>query len=93
LNGDGGLDSAPFALNGGKVQFVFTVQPNSSGPVPFMWRMFNEGAPVGPLGRAENSCASCDGQQTQSLGTVPAGRYYLHVLTSRPWTLRIEEQR
>src|SRR6202011_183037 len=38
-------DTAPFAIAGGKVRFLFTVQPNSSGPVPFLAQMFPKGAP------------------------------------------------
>jgi hypothetical protein len=41
----------------------------------------------------ENSCGSCDGQQTNDLGHVPEGTYYLLVITSRPWVLTVEESR
>jgi hypothetical protein len=37
--------------------------------------------------------ASGGGRSTNALGRVPAGAYYLHVITSRPWTLTIEENR
>jgi hypothetical protein len=84
-------DTAPFATLGGKVRFLFSVQPNSSGPVPFLSQMFPEGMPVGANEIRRTSCASCDGQQTDDLGTVRAGRYYLHVITSRPWTLTVQE--
>jgi hypothetical protein len=93
FKGDGGspYDTKPFAVRGRKVRFVYTVQPNSSGPVPLLWQLFREGTSgvKNELGR--NSCVSCDGQQTNELGTVPAGSYYLHVITSRPWSLSVEE--
>jgi len=93
--GDGSAvkDSAPFATHGGKVRVVFTVQPNSTGPVPLKWVMFKEGAPSGPLGVIEDSCVSCDGEHVGNPERVPAGSYYVHVLTSRPWTLKVEEAR
>ena len=93
FKGDGGspYDTKPFAVRGRKVRFVYTVQPNGSGPVPLLWQLFREGTSgvKNELGR--NSCVSCDGQQTNELGTVPAGSYYLHVITSRPWSLSVEE--
>jgi hypothetical protein len=93
FTGDGGPphDTKPFAVHGRKVKLVYTVQPNNSGPVPLLWQLFREGTSgvKNELGR--NSCVSCDGQQTNELGTVPAGKYYLHVITSRPWTLTVEE--
>ncbi|MCW2640652.1 MAG: hypothetical protein JWP76_2958 [Dactylosporangium sp.] len=94
FSGDGSAaqDTAPFTLNGTKVRVVYTVQPNDVGPVPFKWSMFAQGAAVNPASpRAANSCASCDGKQTNDLGVVPAGGYYLHVITSRPWTLTVEQ--
>jgi hypothetical protein len=33
----------------------------------------------------------CKGKQTDDLGNVRAAGYYLHVITSRPWTLIVEE--
>ena len=93
LTGDGGRphDTKPFAVHGRKVKLVYTVQPNSSGPVPLLWQLFREGTSGVNSELGRNSCVSCDGQQTNELGTVPAGRYYLHVITSRPWTLTVEE--
>ena len=95
VTGEGGVtkDSAPFAVPGGKVRVVFTVQPNTTGPVPLKWVMFKEGTPPGPLGVIEDSCVSCDGEHTGNPERVAAGSYYMHVLTSRPWTLRVEEAR
>jgi hypothetical protein len=93
FNGLGGKpqDTAPFTTRGGKVRFQFTVQPNSSGPVPFLSQMFPKGAPVSANELRRTSCASCDGPQTDDLGNVRAGTYYLHVVTSRPWTLTVQE--
>jgi hypothetical protein len=93
FKGEGGApqDTAPFTIRGEKVRFLFTVQPNSSGPVPFLSQMFPEGAPVSPNELRRTSCASCDGQQTDDLGNVRPGSYYLHVITSRPWTLTMQE--
>jgi len=89
--GDTPQNTQPFTVHGGKVRFRFTVKPNDSGPVPFLSKMFPAGAPVGPNELRRTSCASCDGEQTDNLGSVRAGSYYLHVITSRPWTLTIEE--
>jgi hypothetical protein len=91
--GEHSQDTSAFSLHEGKVRFRFTVQPNSSGPVPLLAQMFPEGAPVSPNELHRTSCASCDGPQTDDLGNVRAGRYYLHVITSRPWTLTVEEAR
>jgi hypothetical protein len=85
-------DTEPFAIRGTKARFLFTVEPNSSGPVPLLAQMFAEGKPVSPNEAWRTSCASCDGPQTDDLGNVRAGRYYLHVITSRPWTLTVEEK-
>src|SRR5215475_16009335 len=87
FNGPGGkpLDTAPFTTHGGKVRFLFTVQPNSSGPVPFMANMYPKGAPVSPNELHRAQCIDCKGKQTDDLGNVRAGSYYLHVITSRPW--------
>jgi len=95
VTGDGTAvkDSAPFATHGGKVRVLFTVQPNSTGPVPLKWAMFKEGTPSGPLGVIEDSCVSCDGEHVGNPERVAAGSYYVHVLTSRPWTLKVEEAR
>jgi hypothetical protein len=93
FSGPGGKpqDTAPFATRGGKVQFLFTVQPNSSGPVPFLSQMFAKGTPVSANELHRTSCISCDGPQTDDLGNVRAGSYYLHIITSRPWTLTVRE--
>jgi len=93
FNGPGGKpqDTAVFTTHGAKVRFQFTVQPNSSGPVPFLSQMFPKGAPVSANELRRTSCASCDGPQTDDLGNVRAGSYYLHVITSRPWTLTVQE--
>jgi hypothetical protein len=86
-------DTAPFTLHGGTVRFEFTVQPNSTGPVPFLSQMFKQGMPVSANELHRTSCVSCDGRQTDEAGTVRAGTYYLHVITSRPWTLTVEERK
>jgi hypothetical protein len=93
FNGPGGkpLDTAPFTTHGGKVRFLFPVEPNSSGPVPFLSQMFPKGAPVSANELRRTTCVSCDGPQTDDLGNVRAGSYYLHVVTSRPWTLTVQE--
>ena len=95
FNGQGGKpqDTSPFTTHGGKVRFLFTVQPNSSGPVPFLSQMFPKDAPVSANELRRTSCVSCDGPQTDDLGNVRAGSYYLHVITSRPWTLTVQENR
>jgi hypothetical protein len=95
FNGDGRApqDTAPFTVQRGKVRLVYTVQPADSGPVPFLWQMFRVGTPVGPNEAGRNSCVSCDGPQINDLGSVPAANYYLHVITSRPWKLTVEESR
>ena len=95
FNGPGGkpLDTSSFTTQGGKVRFLFTVQPNTSGPVPFLVQMFPKGAPVSANELHRTSCVSCDGAQTDDLGNVRAGSYYLHVVTSRPWTLTVQESR
>src|SRR3954447_6669395 len=80
--------TAPFALNGKEVRFVYTVQPNPAGPGPLLWNMRPEGEPVTTQARASQSCVECDGEQTNDLHVVPAGRYYVQVITSRPWTLK-----
>jgi hypothetical protein len=93
FGGPGGKpeDTAPFTTHGGKVRFTFTVQPNSSGPVPFLANMYPKGAPVSPNELHRAQCIDCKGRQTDDLGNVRAGSYYLHVITSRPWTLIVEE--
>jgi hypothetical protein len=88
--GEHSQDTAPFQLPDGKARFLFTVQPNSTGPVPFLAQMFTEGTPVSPNELHRTSCASCSGEQTDDLGNVRAGSYYLHVITSRPWTLTVQ---
>jgi hypothetical protein len=89
--GDKPEDTAPFTTHGGKVRFTFTVQPNSSGPVPFLSKMYPKGSPVTPNELRRTQCIDCKGKQTDDLGNVRAGSYYLHVITSRPWTLAVEE--
>ena len=84
-------DTQPFTTHGGKVRFLFTVEPNSSGPVPFVANMYLKGMPVSPNELHRAQCIDCKGKQTDDLGNVRAGTYYLHVLTSRPWTLIVEE--
>jgi len=93
FSGPGGKpeDTAVFTTHGGKVRFSFTVQPNSSGPVPFMANMYPKGSPVSPNELHRAQCIDCKGKQTDDLGNVRAGAYYLHVMTSRPWTLIVEE--
>jgi hypothetical protein len=93
FSGPGGKpeDTAPFTTSGGKVRFAFTVQPNSSGPVPFLSTMYLKGTPVTPNELHRTQCIDCNGKQTDDLGNVRAGSYYLHVITSRPWTLIVEE--
>ena len=44
-------------------------------------------------GVIEDSCVSCDGEHVGNAERVAAGSYYVHVLTSRPWTLKVEEAR
>lgn len=93
FRGDGGSDrkGADFTIPAGKVRVMWTVQPNDVGPVPLMWEIDGvlNGAEV-PYGGT--NCASCDGQQTYDVGPFRAGTYHLKVLTSRPWTLTVEEQ-
>jgi hypothetical protein len=91
-SGDKAEDTAGFTTHGGKVRFLFTVQPNSSGSVPFLANMYPKGLPVSPNELHRTQCIDCKGKQTDDLGTVRAGSsYYLHVITSRPWTLAVEE--
>ena len=90
-SGDKPEDTAPFTTHGGKVRFTFTVQPNSSGPVPFLSKMYPKASPVTPNELRRTQCIDCKGKQTDDLGDVRAGSYYLHVITSRPWTLVVEE--
>jgi hypothetical protein len=93
FSGQGGKpeDTAVFTTHGGKVRFTFTVQPNSSGPVPFMANMYPKGSPVSPNELHRAQCIDCKGKQADDLGNVRAGSYYLHVIASRPWTLIVEE--
>jgi hypothetical protein len=90
-SGDKPEDTAPFTTHGGKVRFTFTVQPNSSGSVPFLSKMYPKGSPVTPNELRRTQCIDCKGKQFDDLGNVRAGSYYLHVITSRPWTLVVEE--
>jgi hypothetical protein len=53
--------------------------------------MYPKGAPVDAHEKVRLQCIDCDGPQTKDAGKVPAGTYYLHVTTSRPWTLKVEE--
>jgi hypothetical protein len=93
FTGDGGPahDTTAFAVHGRKVRVVFTVQRNSSGPVPLLWSLFREGTSGVKNELERHACVSCDGLQTNEIGIVRAGSYYLHVITSRPWTLTVEE--
>jgi hypothetical protein len=86
-------DTAPFTTHGGNVRFRFTVQPNSSGTVPFLANMYPKGSPVSPNELHRTQCIDCKGPQTDDLGNVRAGSYYLHVITSRPWTLTVDEKK
>ena len=90
-SGDKPEDTAAFTTHGGKVRFTFTVQPNSSGPVPFLSKMYPKGSPVTANELRRTQCIDCKGKQTDDLGNVRAGTYYLHVITSRPWTLIVDE--
>jgi len=93
FKGDGGhaFDTKPFAVHGRNIRVVYTVEPNSSGPVPLLWSVFREGTSgvQNELGR--HACVSCNGKQTDEVGAFAAGSYYLRVLTSRPWTMTVEE--
>jgi hypothetical protein len=93
LAGPGGKaeDTVLFATHGGKVRFTVTVQPNNSGPVPFLATMYPKGSPVTPNELHRTQCIDCKGKLTDDLGNVRVGSYYLHVITSRPWTLVVEE--
>lgn len=82
-------DTAQFTLRATEVRLVYTVQPNDEGPVPLMWKLIGT-AISDPV--ASDSCAARDGQQTDDLGRPRAGSYHLRVLTSRPWTLTVEEK-
>src|SRR3954470_9507606 len=86
-SGDKPEDTPSFTTHGGKLRFTFTVQPNSSGPVPFLSKMYPKGSPVTANELRRTQCIDCKGKQTDDLGSVRAGSYYLHVITSRPWTL------
>jgi hypothetical protein len=90
-SGDKPADTPPFTTHGGKVRFTFTVEPNSSGPVPFLAKMYLKGSPATANELRRTQCMDCKGKQTDDLGSVRAGSYYLHVITSRPWTLVVEE--
>ncbi len=89
--GDKPADMPSFTTHGGKIRFTFTVQPNSSGPVPFLSKMYPKGSPATANELRRTQCIDCNGKQTDDLGSVRAGSYYLHVVTSRPWTLIVEE--
>ena len=93
FSGSGGKpeDTPSFTTHGGKVRVAFNVQPNSSGPVPFLATMYPKGSPVTPNELHRTQCIDCKGSQADELGVVRAGSYYLHVITSRPWTLSVEE--
>lgn len=92
-SGDKPTDTPPFTTHGGKVRFTFTVQPNSTGPVPFLSKMYPKGSPVMANELRRTQCMDCKGKQTDDLGNVRAGSYYLHIITSRPWTLVVEEDK
>ncbi len=92
-SGDKPADTAPFTTHGGKVRFTFSVEPNSSGPVPFLAKMYAKGSPVTANELRRTQCIDCKGKQTDDVGNLRAGSYYLHVITSRPWTLVVDETR
>jgi hypothetical protein len=89
--GDKPADTPPFTTHGGKVRFTFTVQQNSSGPVPFLSKMYPKGSLATANELRRTQCIDCKGKQTDDLGSVRADSYDLHVVTSRPWTLLVEE--
>lgn len=91
FSGTGTADTATFTTHGRNVRFEFTVQPNSSGPVPLLLKMYPKGAPVDAHEQVRLQCTDCSGPQTKDAGRVPVGTYYLHITTSRPWTLKVEE--
>jgi len=91
FSGSGAADTATFTTHGGTLRFEFTVQPNSSGPVPLLLKMYPKGAPVDANEKVRIQCIDCSGPQTKDAGKVSAGTYYLHISTSRPWTLKVEE--
>jgi hypothetical protein len=95
FSGTGGKpneETAPFTLKTGQWRVRFTVQPNSVGPVPFKWTEYRQGDSVDfQHGLSSNSCASCDGEQVNSDRNNADGSYYLRILTSRPWTLTVEQ--
>lgn len=92
FSGKGTEDTAAFTTHGGDLRFEFTVQPNSSGPVPLLLKMYPKGAPADAHSLIRLQCTDCNGLQTKDAGKVPAGTYYLRVTTSRPWTLKVEER-
>src|ERR1700730_18192571 len=67
-SGDKPEDTAPFTTHGGKVRFTFTVQPNSSGSVPFLSKMYTRGSPVAVDELRRTQCIDCTGKQTDDLG-------------------------
>src|ERR1700730_5048827 len=72
FKGDGGpaYDTKAFAVHGRKVRVAFTVQPNSSGPVPLLWSLFREGTSCVKNELERHACVSCDGPQTNEIGIV-----------------------
>jgi hypothetical protein len=94
MQGDGGqpVDTQAFELNGGKIRFVYTVQQNGTGSVPFLTQVLPGGAPVGASEVHRTSCLDCKGEQTDEAGAIRAGGYYLHIVTSRSWKMTVYEQ-
>ncbi|MGH9410688.1 MAG: hypothetical protein ACRD1V_14690 [Vicinamibacterales bacterium] len=91
FSGSGTQDTAAFTATGGNLRFDVTVQPNSSGPVPLLLKMYPKGAPVDAHERVRLQCIDCKGPQILDAGKVAAGTYFVHVTTSRPWTMKVEE--
>jgi hypothetical protein len=85
-------ETAPFTLKTGQWRVRYTVQPNSVGPVPFKWTEYRQGDPADfNHGLSSNSCVDCSGEQINSDRNNADGSYYLRILTSRPWTLTVEQ--
>lgn len=92
-SGDKPEDTATFTTHGGRVRFVYSVQPNSSGPVAILLKMYPKGSPVTGNAVIRTQCIDCRGEHMDDIGSGRAGDYYLRVTTSRPWTLRVEEMK
>jgi hypothetical protein len=90
--GDQASDTPPFTLKTGQWRVRYTVEPNSVGPVPFKWTLYRQGDPADFNHRlSSNSCVSCESEQINSDRNNADGSYYLNILTSRPWTLTVEQ--